>query len=65
MTEWQQRLRASGHGWTPQRELVLEAVERLGHATPDEVFAEVRSRSEAINLSTKSTAPWSCSTSSA
>ena len=52
MTEWQQRLRASGHRLTPQRELVLEAVERLGHATPDEVFAEVRSRSEAINLST-------------
>lgn len=52
MADWQQRLRASGHRLTPQRELVLEAVERLGHATPDEVFAEVRTRSEAINLST-------------
>lgn len=51
-TDWQQRLRASGHRLTPQRELVLAAVEKLGHATPDEVFAEVRTRSEAINLST-------------
>jgi Fur family ferric uptake transcriptional regulator len=52
MTDWQERLRASGHRLTPQRELVLAAVETLGHATPDEVYAEVRARSEAINLST-------------
>ncbi|MFL6174762.1 MAG: Fur family transcriptional regulator [Marmoricola sp.] len=52
MTDWQARLRASGHRLTPQRELVLAAVEALGHATPDEVYAEVRTRSEAINLST-------------
>lgn len=50
--DWQERLRASGHRLTPQRELVLAAVEALGHATPDEVYAEVRTRSEAINLST-------------
>src|SRR3954462_11673784 len=50
--EWQERLRASGHRLTPQRELVLAAVETLGHATPDEIFAEVRTRSDAINLST-------------
>ena len=50
--DWQTRLRASGHRLTPQRELVLAAVETLGHATPDEIFAEVRTRSEAINLST-------------
>src|SRR3954468_3067262 len=49
---WQVRLRASGHRLTPQRELVLAAVETLGHATPDEVYAEVRTRSDAINLST-------------
>ena len=42
MTEWQERLRASGHRLTPQRELVLAAVEHLGHATPDDVYAEVR-----------------------
>jgi len=49
---WQERLRASGHRLTPQRELVLAAVEKLGHATPDEVYAEVRLHSESINLST-------------
>jgi Fur family ferric uptake transcriptional regulator len=49
---WQERLRASGHRLTPQRELVLAAVERLGHATPDEVYAEVRNHSTSINLST-------------
>ncbi|MCW2755506.1 MAG: transcriptional repressor [Marmoricola sp.] len=52
MSDWQERLRASGHRLTPQRELVLGAVETLGHATPDEVYAEVRRHSEAINLST-------------
>ena len=52
MTEWQERLRASGHRLTPQRELVLAAVEHLGHATPDEVYAEVRTHSDSINLST-------------
>jgi Fur family ferric uptake transcriptional regulator len=52
MTDWQTRLRESGHRLTPQRELVLAAVETLGHATPDEVYAEVRRHSEAINLST-------------
>ena len=52
MSDWQERLRASGHRLTPQRELVLAAVEALGHATPDEVYAEVRTHSESINLST-------------
>ena len=52
MADWQERLRASGHRLTPQRELVLAAVERLGHATPDEVYAEVRNHSTSINLST-------------
>ncbi|MEZ5194785.1 MAG: transcriptional repressor, partial [Nocardioides sp.] len=46
------RLRSSGYRLTAQRELVLEAVDRLGHATPDEVFAEVRAHSSAINIST-------------
>lgn len=52
MTDWQTRLRESGHRLTPQRELVLAAIETLGHATPDEVYAEVRRHSAAINLST-------------
>lgn len=49
---WQALLRSQGYRLTPQRELVLAAVETLGHATPDEVFAEVRRHSDSINLST-------------
>ncbi len=52
MNDWAERLRASGHRLTPQRELVLAAVDTLGHATPDEVYAEVRRHSSSINLST-------------
>lgn len=50
--DWRQRLRGSGYRLTPQRELVLAAVERLQHATPEEVLACVRESSSAINLST-------------
>ena len=50
--DWRERLRGSGYRLTPQRELVLAAVEKLGHATPEEVLAEVRSSSSAVNLST-------------
>jgi Fur family ferric uptake transcriptional regulator len=46
------KLRQSGHRLTPQRELILRAVEKLGHATPDEVLAEVRTQSAAVNVST-------------
>ena len=46
------RLRERGLRLTPQRELVLRAVEELGHATPDQVHAQIRTRSEAVNLST-------------
>lgn len=46
------RLREQGLRLTPQRELVLAAVERLGHATPEEVLAQVRESSESLNLST-------------
>ena len=50
--DWQATLRAKGYRLTPQRELVLSAVEKLGHATPDEVLAEVRRHSSAVNAST-------------
>jgi Fur family ferric uptake transcriptional regulator len=50
--DWQELLRAKGYRLTPQRELVLRAVERLGHATPDEVLQEVRAESQAVNIST-------------
>jgi len=50
--DWQAMLRAKGYRLTPQRELVLRAVERLGHATPDEVLKEVHAESQAVNIST-------------
>jgi Fur family ferric uptake transcriptional regulator len=46
------KLRQSGHRLTPQRELILQAVDKLGHATPDEVLTEVREHSQAVNIST-------------
>lgn len=46
------RLRREGYRLTPQRQFVLRAVEKLGHATPDEVYAEVRSHASAVNVST-------------
>src|SRR3954466_15305626 len=46
------KLRDSGYRLTPQRELILDAVDTLGHATPDEVLAEVRKHSSALNIST-------------
>ncbi|GEP39810.1 transcriptional repressor [Nocardioides psychrotolerans] len=50
--DWRERLRESGHRLTPQRELILAAVEQLGHATADQVLAQVRKTSEAVNIST-------------
>ncbi|MGH3186660.1 MAG: hypothetical protein ACRDPY_07435 [Streptosporangiaceae bacterium] len=34
---WDEQLRARGYRVTPQRQLVLEAVSRLDHATPDAI----------------------------
>jgi Fur family ferric uptake transcriptional regulator len=51
-TDWRERLRERGYRLTPQRELILDAVDTLGHATPDEVLAEVRKHSAALNVST-------------
>ena len=50
--DWQSTLRAKGYRLTPQRELVLRAVDRLGHATPDEILGAVRKESQAVNIST-------------
>ena len=52
MNDLRSRLRDSGYRLTPQRELILAAVEKLGHATPDEVLVEVRKQSSAVNIST-------------
>ena len=43
------RLRGRGYRMTPQRQLVLDAVEALGHATPDEVRDHLEG---AVNTST-------------
>ena len=49
---WDDTLRASGYRVTPQRQLVLEAVTRLEHATPEEIFADVRQTARGVNVST-------------
>jgi Fur family ferric uptake transcriptional regulator len=48
----QVELRSRGYRLTPQRQLVLEAVTTLGHATPEEVSAWVRQRAAGVNIST-------------
>lgn len=50
--DFKARLRDRGFRLTPQRELILRAVEELGHATPDEVLAAVHRDSAAVNIST-------------
>ena len=50
--EWQSHLRARGYRLTPQRQLVLEAVGDLGHATPDEIASAVRRTATGVNIST-------------
>ena len=46
------RLREQGLRLTPQRQLILRAVEELRHATPDEVLAHVRAQVSSVNPST-------------
>lgn len=50
--DWQGRLRGRGYRLTPQRQLVLEAVAKLGHATPEAIVTEVRRTATAVNIST-------------
>jgi Fur family transcriptional regulator, ferric uptake regulator len=45
-------LRERGYRLTPQRQLVLQAVTKLRHGTPDEICAEVRRTASGINIST-------------
>lgn len=49
---WHAELRARGYRLTPQRQLVLEAVDRLGHATAEDVANEVRRTASGVNIST-------------
>jgi Fur family ferric uptake transcriptional regulator len=50
--DWRARLRERGYRLTPQRELILRAVDELGHATPDEVLVRVRESVSTVNAST-------------
>lgn len=49
---WDSELRARGYRVTPQRQLVLAAVTRLEHATPEEIWAEVQRTATGVNIST-------------
>jgi Fur family transcriptional regulator, ferric uptake regulator len=49
---WDATLRAGGYRVTPQRQLVLEAVTRLNHASPEEIFEEVHQTARGVNVST-------------
>jgi Fur family ferric uptake transcriptional regulator len=51
-TDWQSDLRQRGYRLTPQRQLVLEAVDVLEHATPDDILTEVRKTASGVNIST-------------
>jgi Fur family transcriptional regulator, ferric uptake regulator len=45
-------LHARGLRMTPQRQLVLDAVRTLGHATPEQICTEVQSAAPAVNITT-------------
>jgi len=51
-TNWHEELRARGYRVTPQRQLVLEAVSELGHATPEEICGRVQETARGVNIST-------------
>jgi Fur family ferric uptake transcriptional regulator len=51
-TDWKTDLRQRGYRLTPQRQLVLEAVDTLEHASPDEILTEVRRTATGVNIST-------------
>lgn len=52
MNDFAEKLHRSGRRMTPQRKSILRAVDRLGHATPDEVHAEVSGEGTTMSLST-------------
>jgi len=45
-------LRERGYRLTPQRQLVLEAVTELGHATPEEIADAVHRTASGVNITT-------------
>jgi Fur family transcriptional regulator, ferric uptake regulator len=51
-TELRQTLHRRGLRMTPQRQLVLDAVSELGHATPEAVCSKVQETAPAVNITT-------------
>jgi Fur family ferric uptake transcriptional regulator len=49
---WDEELRARGYRVTPQRQLVLEAISALDHATPEEIAERVQQTARGVNIST-------------
>jgi Fur family transcriptional regulator, ferric uptake regulator len=49
---WDEELRSRGYRVTPQRQLVLEAVATLDHATPEDIAARVQRTAKGVNIST-------------
>lgn len=47
-----QQLHQRGLRMTPQRQLVLDAVRALGHATPEQICARVQDVAPAVNITT-------------
>src|SRR6202046_2295818 len=48
--DWDAQLRARGYRATPQRQLVLEALATLRHATPEDVGARVQQAEDAAHV---------------
>jgi Fur family transcriptional regulator, ferric uptake regulator len=51
-TELRQTLHRRGLRMTPQRQLVLDAVTELGHATPESICTRVQETAPAVNITT-------------
>lgn len=51
-TALRRTLHERGLRMTPQRQLVLDAVRELGHATPEQVCAQVQRVAPAVNITT-------------
>jgi Fur family transcriptional regulator, ferric uptake regulator len=47
-----QELHQRGLRMTPQRQLVLDAIRALGHATPEQICARVQDAAPAVNITT-------------
>lgn len=51
-TSLRQTLHRRGLRMTPQRQLVIDAVRALGHATPEQICAQVQATAPAVNITT-------------